>query len=191
MRRELFPRTTGSGFDPISPATVAADMTIGFVLDAPRAARVVAQHAVDPGLPGLSLELPNEDPDRSCFGTGSMISGCWLTECSPAQKCGSPFGLIQPLSYGPPPACHRSDTLNDHLPPYPLIAVYRLRRHKLIHVATHREIQHRDPILSPKAATGGVESNTLHVTVMVVRDENPGVGSARIVPVVPHERPTR
>jgi hypothetical protein len=53
MHQELFPRTTGSGFDPISPATVAADMTIGFVLDAPRAARVIAQHAVDPRLPGL------------------------------------------------------------------------------------------------------------------------------------------
>ncbi len=30
--RELFPRTTGDGFDPLSPATVASDVTIGFVL---------------------------------------------------------------------------------------------------------------------------------------------------------------
>jgi hypothetical protein len=51
--RELFPRTTGSGFDPLSPATVAADVTIGFVLQLDRAARMVAQHAVDPSLPGL------------------------------------------------------------------------------------------------------------------------------------------
>ena len=51
--RELFPRTTGDGFDPLSPATVASDVTIGFVLELPRAARVVAQHAVDPTLPGL------------------------------------------------------------------------------------------------------------------------------------------
>ena len=51
--RELFPRTTGSGFDPLSPATVAADVTIGFVLQLDRAARMVAQHAVDPTLPGL------------------------------------------------------------------------------------------------------------------------------------------
>ena len=51
--RELFPRTTGDGFDPLSPATVAADVTIGFVLEPDRAARMVAQHAVDPGLPGL------------------------------------------------------------------------------------------------------------------------------------------
>ena len=51
--RELFPRTTGDGFDPLSPATVASDVTIGFVLQLDRAARLVAQHAVDPTLPGL------------------------------------------------------------------------------------------------------------------------------------------
>jgi hypothetical protein len=51
--RELFPRTTGDGFDPLSPGTVAADVTIGFVLQLDRAARTVAQHAVDPSLPGL------------------------------------------------------------------------------------------------------------------------------------------
>lgn len=51
--RELFPRTTGDGFDPISPAAVAADVTIGFTLQLDRAARMVAQHAVDPKLPGL------------------------------------------------------------------------------------------------------------------------------------------
>ena len=51
--RELFPRTTGDGFDPLSPATVAADVTIGFMLQLDRAARMVAQHAVDPALPGL------------------------------------------------------------------------------------------------------------------------------------------
>jgi hypothetical protein len=51
--RELFPRTTGDAFDPLSPATVAADVTIGFTLQLDRAARMVAQHAVDPALPGL------------------------------------------------------------------------------------------------------------------------------------------
>ncbi len=51
--RELFPRTTGDGFDPLSPATVASDVTIGFVLELDRTARMVAQHAVDPNLPGL------------------------------------------------------------------------------------------------------------------------------------------
>lgn len=53
VHRELFPRTTGGGFDPLAPATVAADVTIGFVFQAERAARMVAQHAVDPALPGL------------------------------------------------------------------------------------------------------------------------------------------
>ena len=51
--RELFPRTTGDGFDPLSPAVVASDTTIGFVLEFARSARMVAQHAVDPSLPGL------------------------------------------------------------------------------------------------------------------------------------------
>src|SRR5580693_7642643 len=40
--RELFPRTTGDGFDPISPGAVAADVTIGFTLQLDRAARMVA-----------------------------------------------------------------------------------------------------------------------------------------------------
>jgi hypothetical protein len=51
--RELFPRTTGDGFDPLSPATVASDVTIGFVLELDRSARMVAQHALDALLPGL------------------------------------------------------------------------------------------------------------------------------------------
>ena len=53
MHRELFPRTTGEGFDPVNPATIAADVTIGFILQPDRAARMVAQNAVDPSLPGL------------------------------------------------------------------------------------------------------------------------------------------
>jgi hypothetical protein len=51
--RELFPRTTGDGFDPLSPAVVASDTTMGFLLEFARAARMVAQHALDPTLPGL------------------------------------------------------------------------------------------------------------------------------------------
>jgi hypothetical protein len=51
--RELFPRTTGDGFDPLSPATVASDVTIGFVLQLDRSARMLAQHSLDPSLPGL------------------------------------------------------------------------------------------------------------------------------------------
>jgi len=53
QHRELFPRTTGDGFDPLSPATVASDVTVGFVLQLDRSARMVAQHALDPSLPGL------------------------------------------------------------------------------------------------------------------------------------------
>ncbi len=53
IHRELFPRTTGEGFDPINPGAIAADVTIGFILQANRAARLVAQNAVDPSLPGL------------------------------------------------------------------------------------------------------------------------------------------
>jgi hypothetical protein len=53
MHRELFARTTGEAFDPLAPATVAADVTIGFMLQPDRAARLVAQNAVDATLPGL------------------------------------------------------------------------------------------------------------------------------------------
>ncbi len=55
--RELFPRTTGDTFDPLTPAAIAADVTIGFVLQLERAARMVAQHAVEPALPGLDEVL--------------------------------------------------------------------------------------------------------------------------------------
>src|SRR5207248_1156196 len=41
LHRELFPRTTGDTFDPLAPATIAADVTIGFVLQLDRAARMV------------------------------------------------------------------------------------------------------------------------------------------------------
>jgi hypothetical protein len=51
--RELFPRYTGMTFDAISPAVVAADLTVGFILQPDRAARVVEQRALDASLPGL------------------------------------------------------------------------------------------------------------------------------------------
>jgi hypothetical protein len=51
--RELFPRNTGSAFDVLAPAAVASDITIGFVLEPDRAARVVGQNAIDSALPGL------------------------------------------------------------------------------------------------------------------------------------------
>jgi hypothetical protein len=54
LHRELFARYTGDTFDPISPASIAADVTIGFTLQPDRAARMVAQHAIDASLPGLT-----------------------------------------------------------------------------------------------------------------------------------------
>jgi hypothetical protein len=51
--RELFPRYTGLMFDAISPAVVAADLTLGFMFEGARAARMVEQAALDPTLPGL------------------------------------------------------------------------------------------------------------------------------------------
>jgi len=53
MHRELFPRTTGEAFDPLAPATIATDVTVGFLLQPDRAARMVAQKAVDATLPGF------------------------------------------------------------------------------------------------------------------------------------------
>ena len=51
--RELFPRYTGQMFDAITPAVGAADMTVGFLLNEARAARLVEQNALDRTLPGL------------------------------------------------------------------------------------------------------------------------------------------
>jgi hypothetical protein len=53
MHRELFPRTTGSAFDAITPAVVAADLVMGQLLDPARAARLVEQRALDQTQPGL------------------------------------------------------------------------------------------------------------------------------------------
>ena len=55
--RELFPRYTGQMFDTITPAVVAADLTLGFLLDDARAARMVEQHALDATLPGLDAVI--------------------------------------------------------------------------------------------------------------------------------------
>ncbi|MDZ7629762.1 MAG: zinc-dependent metalloprotease [Gemmatimonadaceae bacterium] len=51
--RELFDRWTGITFDPLSPGATIANVTFDLLLDGERAARMVAQHAVDPSLPGL------------------------------------------------------------------------------------------------------------------------------------------
>jgi hypothetical protein len=57
LHRELFPRYTGSAFDALTPAVVAAGHTVAMVLEPTRAARLVEQHTLDPSLPGLEEVL--------------------------------------------------------------------------------------------------------------------------------------
>ena len=52
--RELFPRYTGSMFDAVSPAVVAAAHVVGEVFNSSRAARLLEQSVLDPSLPGLA-----------------------------------------------------------------------------------------------------------------------------------------
>jgi hypothetical protein len=52
--RELFARWTGLAFDALSPAAAAADATLAMVLHEERAARLIQQAALHPGLPGLA-----------------------------------------------------------------------------------------------------------------------------------------
>jgi hypothetical protein len=80
--RELFPRTTGEGFDPVNPAAIAADVTIGFMLQPDRAARMVAQNAVDQSLPGLGEVI-----DRLVKATfDQMTSGSYEQEVRRAEE---------------------------------------------------------------------------------------------------------
>ena len=51
--RELFPRYTGSMFDAVTPAVVAAEHVVSLVLTPDRAARLVEQKALNPALPGF------------------------------------------------------------------------------------------------------------------------------------------
>ena len=53
LNREVFPRNTGLPFDALTPAIVASDLTVSFILRPDRAARLVNQHALDPALPAL------------------------------------------------------------------------------------------------------------------------------------------
>ncbi|MEM7417659.1 MAG: zinc-dependent metalloprotease [Gemmatimonadota bacterium] len=55
--RELFPRYTGSSFDAITPAVVAASHTVNALLTPDRAARMVEQDMFDSSLPGLDEVL--------------------------------------------------------------------------------------------------------------------------------------
>ncbi len=53
LTRETFPRLTGGAFDPVAPAVTATELVVGGMLTNTRAARMVAQKAVDNSLPGL------------------------------------------------------------------------------------------------------------------------------------------
>jgi len=64
--RELFPRYTGITFDAISPAVVASDLTVSYLLDSQRAARLIEQKALDATLPGFD-DVVN-DLVRATFG---------------------------------------------------------------------------------------------------------------------------
>ncbi|MAW95274.1 MULTISPECIES: zinc-dependent metalloprotease [unclassified Leeuwenhoekiella] len=55
--RESFKGNTGVTFDPLGAAETAADFTLDFLLNAERANRLVAQHAVDRDLPGFESVL--------------------------------------------------------------------------------------------------------------------------------------
>ncbi len=55
--RELFDRWTGITFDPLSPGATIANVTFDLLFDAERAARMVAQHAIDPTLPDFGALL--------------------------------------------------------------------------------------------------------------------------------------
>jgi len=57
QHRELFPRYTGSMFDAITPATVAAGHTVSNILVPTRAARMVEQNAIDSSLPSFDEVL--------------------------------------------------------------------------------------------------------------------------------------
>jgi hypothetical protein len=55
--RDLFARATGITFDPLAPADAATAITVSLLLDPDRVSRLVAQHALDPKLPGLDTML--------------------------------------------------------------------------------------------------------------------------------------
>jgi hypothetical protein len=82
QHRELFPRYTGLTFDAITPAVVAAGVTVDAVLDPQRAARLVEQHALDPALPGLGEVI-----DSLVAATfGAQASSPYEAEVSRAEQ---------------------------------------------------------------------------------------------------------
>ncbi len=66
--RELFDRWTGITFDPLAPGATIANVTFDLLLDGERSARMVAQRAVDPTLPGFADLLARIE--SRIFGSG-------------------------------------------------------------------------------------------------------------------------
>jgi len=80
--RELFPRYTGSAFDAVTPAVVAASLTVNSLLTPDRAARMVEQNMFDASLPGLDDVL-----DRLIDGSfGSTANGAYESEVQNAVE---------------------------------------------------------------------------------------------------------
>ena len=65
--RELFTGDTGRVLDALAPATAAADMVVGLVLDPDRATRLIQQHALDAAQPSL-LEVIGRMTDLAFGG---------------------------------------------------------------------------------------------------------------------------
>src|SRR5262249_31503545 len=100
MHRQLFPRTPGDTFDPLAPATIAADVTIGFVLQLDRAARMVGQHAVNPQLPGLEDVI-----DRL---TTATFDAAATTPYEQAIRRAEERVLVDRMMWVPPPGARRA-----------------------------------------------------------------------------------
>jgi hypothetical protein len=80
--RELFPRYTGSPFDAVTPAVVAASLTVSSLLTPERAARMVEQKMLDESLPGLDDVL-----DRLIGASfGADANGAYETEVKRAVE---------------------------------------------------------------------------------------------------------
>jgi hypothetical protein len=114
--RELFPTATGLAFDPLAPAAVAAELTVSAILEPRRAARMVAQHAVDPSLPGLGevvdrlLESGFDAPTQDSYEAAVRRSvGNVLTEQLIALAAQAPSPQVRAI------AAHKLAGLRDRL----------------------------------------------------------------------------
>jgi hypothetical protein len=83
--RELFDRWTGLTFDPLSPGATIANVTFDLLLDPERSARMVAQHAIDPSLPGFA-ELLKRLEARLFAAPTSAASGYDATLSALVQR---------------------------------------------------------------------------------------------------------